>query len=142
MALATRPKPKTQHKKRKAQHHRHTPLYLKPYWPYLPMLVIVGVGVFVNNHWPTSLVNLDSGLATSVEPVTRIEAISGSQNSWALVIVVAMASIAAIIFIAQNWFRIHRTLNRGERFLVKHPLFDILLVAICVAGVVLTRTNF
>jgi uncharacterized protein YkwD len=52
MALATRPKPKVQHKKRNAQHHRQTRHYMKTYWPYLPMLLIVGVGLAINSTWP------------------------------------------------------------------------------------------
>lgn len=51
MALATRPKPKSYHKKRHAQHHRHSKRYVKTYWPYLPMLAIVGLGLFVNSLW-------------------------------------------------------------------------------------------
>ncbi len=51
MALATRPKPKLQHKKRQAKHHRQGRQYLKTYWPYLPMLVIVGLGLAINHAW-------------------------------------------------------------------------------------------
>jgi uncharacterized protein YkwD len=51
MALATRPKPKTHHKKRQALHHRHSKPYLKAYWPYLPMLCIVALGLAVNSVW-------------------------------------------------------------------------------------------
>jgi hypothetical protein len=141
MAIATRPKPKVQHKKRKAQHHRQTSSYLKPYWPYLPMLAIVGLGMFVNNHWPEDLRQLTNSLALSDQPVTRIEAITGNQNGWALLIIISMATIAAAIFIFQHWFRVKRLLNQGERFIVKHPWLDITLVLVCTAGVVLTRTN-
>lgn len=49
MALATRPKPSVHHKKRQGTHHRHSKPYLKTYWPYIPMLLIVGLGMFVNN---------------------------------------------------------------------------------------------
>jgi hypothetical protein len=49
MALATRPKPKAHHHKRQAHHHKRSKQYLKPYWPYLPMLVIVGLGLLVNS---------------------------------------------------------------------------------------------
>lgn len=52
MALATKPKKRAAyHKKRVAQHHRHSKLYLKPYLPYLPMLLIVGLGLFINSLW-------------------------------------------------------------------------------------------
>lgn len=52
MALATKPKPSgTIHKKRTGQHHRHSKHYVKTYWPYLPLLAIVGLGLLVNSVW-------------------------------------------------------------------------------------------
>jgi hypothetical protein len=136
MALATKPKPKTHQKKRQAQHHRQGKLYMKPYSPYLPMFAIIGLGILISNHWPASLVSLNSAGSG-----TRIEAMVGNQNTWALVFIIAMAGGAAAILIFQNWFRFQRTLNRGESYIVKHPWFDVLLVTVATAGVVLTRTN-
>lgn len=50
MAIATKPKPKgATHKKRVAAHHRQTKKYIKSYWPYLPMIAVVVVGLFVNS---------------------------------------------------------------------------------------------
>lgn len=49
MSLTPRPKQKIQHRKRQAMHHRRSRDYLKPYYPYLPMLMIVGLGIFVNS---------------------------------------------------------------------------------------------
>jgi uncharacterized protein YkwD len=55
MSLATRPKRTTAaHKKRSGKHHRHTDTYLKHYWPYIPMLLIVGLGLIVNTVWSHS----------------------------------------------------------------------------------------
>lgn len=52
MTLAAKPKRNSvHHKKRGGKHHRHSDHYLKTYWPYLPMLLIVGVGLLVNNLW-------------------------------------------------------------------------------------------
>lgn len=51
MALATPPKPKTHHKKRQAKHHRQSKHYMKAYFPYLPMLLIVGIGLAINSLW-------------------------------------------------------------------------------------------
>lgn len=52
MAIATRPKPRgATHKKRVAQHHRQDKHYLKAYWPYLPMLAIIGLGLVLNDLW-------------------------------------------------------------------------------------------
>jgi uncharacterized protein YkwD len=56
MALTTQKqrKPPAAHKRRVGQHHRQSKQYVKHYWPYLPMLLIVGLGLFVNSLWSTS----------------------------------------------------------------------------------------
>lgn len=53
MSLTSPPKrkPNTQQKKRIANHHRKGKSYQKPYWPYLPLLVIVLVAVAFNTLW-------------------------------------------------------------------------------------------
>lgn len=52
MTLVNKPRrTSTHHKKRGGQHHRHNEHYLKTYWPYLPMLLIVGMGLLVNSVW-------------------------------------------------------------------------------------------
>ncbi len=52
MTLVTRPKRNSKHhKKRGGTHHRHSDHYLKTYWPYLPMLLIVAMGLIVNSLW-------------------------------------------------------------------------------------------
>lgn len=135
MALATRPKPKVQHKKRRAQHHKRDHLYMKPYLPYLPMIGVIALGALLSKYWPAGLMEANPGAAT------RIEAMTSDQNTWALTFIIATAGIAAAIFVFQNWFRFHHLLNRGERFIVKHPWFDVLLVAICTLGFILTRST-
>lgn len=49
MSLTPRPKLKSYHKKRHAQHHSHSRGYLKTYWPYLPMLAIILGGIGFNS---------------------------------------------------------------------------------------------
>lgn len=142
MAVATRPKPKVHHKKRQAQHHRHSKQYLKPYWPYIPMLAIVGVGYFASRNWPESWAAANTGLGGLGPDATRVEVMVGSQDSIALLLVIIMSGMAAAIFIFRHWFRIQRILNKGERYMVKHPWFDVMLVLVCTIGVVLSRSYF
>jgi hypothetical protein len=136
MALATRPKPKVQHKKRSALHHRQSKLYMKTYWPYLPMLGIIGAGYLANQHWPSGLDTASFDIPASR---TRIETLTGTQNEWALSLIVLIAMAAFGVFLFQHWFRVHRMISRGEAFVVKHPWFDISLVAVFTVGILLTR---
>lgn len=52
MAIASKPKPKRKaahHHKRHGTHQKRNNHFMKAYWPYLPLLFIVGVGIFVNS---------------------------------------------------------------------------------------------
>jgi hypothetical protein len=51
MALVTAKKPAAYAKKRTAGHHNQGKHYLKAYWPYIPMLVSVVVGLMISNLW-------------------------------------------------------------------------------------------
>ncbi len=51
MAIASRPKRNVHHKRRTGKHHKHGKPYLKTYWPYIPMLLIVGAGFMINTLW-------------------------------------------------------------------------------------------
>lgn len=51
MALTTRPRPSIHSKKRQAGHHHQSKHYMKAYWPYLPMLMTIGIGLVVNSLW-------------------------------------------------------------------------------------------
>lgn len=55
MALATRKKPTgIHHRKRHGQHHRQSKPYLRAYHPYIPMLLVVGLGIVINSLWAHS----------------------------------------------------------------------------------------
>lgn len=51
MAVANRPKRNVHHKRRTGKHHKHDKHYAKTYWPYIPMLLIVGAGFIINSLW-------------------------------------------------------------------------------------------
>jgi uncharacterized protein YkwD len=54
MTLATRPKRPTHTKKMQGAHHRHSKDYLKTYWPYIPMLMTVVIGLAINSLWTSN----------------------------------------------------------------------------------------
>jgi hypothetical protein len=59
MALTAKPKKPAHHRKRQAGHHRRSKHYVKTYWPYLPMLVMlvtVSGGILINSFWSGSQV--------------------------------------------------------------------------------------
>lgn len=51
MALTAQRKPTTHHKKARGAHHNRGKNYLKTYSPYLPLLLVVIVGLAINSLW-------------------------------------------------------------------------------------------
>ena len=147
MALATRPKPTVHHKKRQARHHRHSKHYLKAYWPYIPVLMIVGGGAAINRLWSVgSASGLNAAVAvnpqlSSGQSAARIQVLAGSQASWIVAAVSVLAIAALVLFVVRDWYRLHRLINRGEAFIYKRPWLDFAAVFIFTAGFVLTSTN-
>lgn len=53
------------HKKRSGQHHKQNRHYLKSYWPYLPVLLVLGLGIVLNS-WMASAHRSVLGYATEM----------------------------------------------------------------------------
>jgi uncharacterized protein YkwD len=95
MALATRPKSTVHHRKRQARHHRQSKQYLKPYWPYLPMLLIVGLGLFINNAWSARMAVLGANSDfSSTALLTNTNADRANNHEAALTIDPALTAAA------------------------------------------------
>ena len=58
-------RPPVAHKQRRGQHHRQSHLYLKTYWPYLPIMVVMILGIAANN-WISQLHKNVLGYATDM----------------------------------------------------------------------------
>jgi uncharacterized protein YkwD len=87
MALATRAKPAPHQKKRQGGHHRHSKHYLKAYSPYIPMLLIVGVGFLISSAWSNSqhVLGASSDLSTvSLLKYTNIQRQKNSESALSL----------------------------------------------------------
>lgn len=54
MTLVAPPKPHPSHRVRTGQHQRRRKHFAKAYWPYLPLLLVVGLGLICNALWPAS----------------------------------------------------------------------------------------
>ncbi|MFZ1249307.1 MAG: CAP domain-containing protein [Candidatus Saccharimonadales bacterium] len=55
----------TPNRKRVARHHKQTRSYAQPYWPYLPIIAIITLGI-VCNSWLTNINRSVLGYATSM----------------------------------------------------------------------------
>lgn len=152
MALATKPKKTLATKKSRAQHHRQSKHYLKPYWPYLPMLAIAGLGTLANlslEHSPLlgaheayapEAGNTIAGIQAA-QPISRLAVLTGGQIAWLTTVVSLLTGIALVYFVLVHSYRVHRVLNRGEAFIAKHPYLDIAIMLVITGGYILTRDS-
>ena len=65
MAFATKTKPTVRRTKRVGSHHKQDKKYLKHYWPYLPIALVVGAGIFANSLWSHNSAVLGDSTALS-----------------------------------------------------------------------------
>lgn len=125
MALTTKPRPGANHKKIKADHHRHSKTYLKTYWPYIPIIGIVVLGFLINRCWH---INQSTGAKTAA-------------YTYYNVLETSIGGLALAIFLLRHAFAWHKVMVLGEEFATKHPFMDIALVGIATAGLLLTRNR-
>lgn len=76
----------------------------------------------------------------AARPVSRISSVSASQTLLPM-FVASLSSIALVVFVTRHSRFLHRSLIRGEGFALAHPLFDIALVVVITAGVVLSQAS-
>lgn len=140
MTLVSKAKSTSHSKKRRGEHHRQTKLYLKPYWPYLPITAIILGGIEASQHlFKPGLINLASSQA-SARPLTRIDSLFPTHSDKASLILLYLTILAVVLLGIIYWRRLRKLLVLGEVFVIEHPFFDIGLVFIAVGGIVLTRT--
>ena len=79
MSLTAKPKISSGTKKRQGAHHRHSKGYLKTYWPYLPMIAIILVGVLINASLSTPKAVL--GWQTSFNSTSLLQLTNADRSS-------------------------------------------------------------
>jgi hypothetical protein len=85
MVLVTKAKRPTSihHKRRVGQHHKQNQPYVKTYWPYLPMALIVGVGLLLSSFWGNVHKNV-LGYATDMSVQTLLQDTNGQRHDNSL----------------------------------------------------------
>jgi uncharacterized protein YkwD len=83
MVLVTKKQksPPLHHRKRQGHHHKRSGDYKKPYWPYLPLLSIIGFGFLLNILWiPLSQTVFSQSSVLSFATNTNIAALLAETN--------------------------------------------------------------
>lgn len=83
----------------------------------------------------------NSPKAVESQNISRIQLVSNKTAAPSSMMWVSLVAVLCVaIFITRHAFFWHRTLVKGEAFVIKHKLLDIALVAVSVLAVVVTRT--
>lgn len=77
----------------------------------------------------------------SQKRVSRIQLLTAGNASWSMFALSLIACGAFIIFILRHSLAWHKSIVRGERFMLHHPIFDIAAVSLATIGYVLTQTS-
>lgn len=72
--------------------------------------------------------------------VSRVQLLAASNVAWSQFAVSLLVSIALLAFLLRHSFAWHKVLAKGERFVVHHPLLDVVFALVIVAGVYLLQT--
>jgi hypothetical protein len=80
-------------------------------------------------------------LGASSQPVSRIQVLTGGAQTWSLFLVIVVTGAAGALFILRHGYKLHRWATKGEMFVTQHPYYDIAIVFIITAGLVLTRVS-
>lgn len=91
-----------------------------------------------NNNQPAPQ---EATQALTPQPVSRIDVLTQGNAQWAALTISALVTIGAIMLVYRHGKMWRRYLIEGEHFLIKHPLYDIAIVAAVVVCVLLTRTS-
>jgi uncharacterized protein YkwD len=107
-----------------------------------PSDAVANISFSVDNPNRSAVSGQVKGSQTELQSqkVSRIALLTDGRAAWSYVLVSALAGAAIAIFLIHNSLRIHRLLSRGEEFVVKHPWFDISVVFVATACLLLSRT--
>lgn len=79
-------------------------------------------------------------VAPASQNVARIQLLTAAAAPWTILALTILATIAVAIVFLRHSLVWHRSLIRGERFILKHKFLDVALVLVGVIGFVLTRS--
>ena len=126
MSLTPKTRPNAAHRQIHAAHHRKSKHYLKTYWPYIPVVMIIGLGVVLALNW-------HNAQPAKVQSLTAYSYYNILESSIGL--------MALALFLLRHAFAWHKVFIKSESFALKHPLFDIALVSLAVVGLLLSHHN-
>ncbi len=89
---------------------------------------------------PQPVTSLTSVVEQPTQQVARVQDLTNGRAPWALFAAGITSGSAVTGLLVTHGIRLRKLLRQGEKFFIKHPLFDLSLIGVAVLGVELTRT--
>jgi len=75
------------------------------------------------------------------QTVSRVQLLTAGNASWSMVATSLIIVMALLVFLMRHGLAWHRVIRRGERFILKHQLLDIIAITLATLGFILTRSS-
>lgn len=75
--------------------------------------------------------------ANETQSISRVQAITKGLMPWTPYVVGLITGAAIMLLLVRHGIQLKRLIHKGEKFAVKHPLFDATMVSLIILGVIL-----
>lgn len=123
--VKSRARPPAHHKKVSGDHHNKSRRYLKTYWPYIPLLLVLGSAFLANQYLPESLAAPQANSASVYN--SRAQSLLGSNNAYTLDLMYIAFGVLAFWFLVRHFKRFRSVVLNSEKYLARHYVMDIML---------------
>lgn len=72
--------------------------------------------------------------------ISRVQILTAGKASWSLFATSLIVSLAIVVFLVRHSLAWHRVIRKGERFILKHWVIDVVAIVLIILGFILTRT--
>jgi uncharacterized protein YkwD len=75
------------------------------------------------------------------QQISRIQLVAAGDSTTGILLVVVFGCSAFVFLLLRHGIAWHKTINKGEKFILRHPTLDVVAVTIIVTSVILTRVT-
>jgi uncharacterized protein YkwD len=91
-----------------------------------------------NSNGPVSVTAL---VEPKAHPISQVQLITAGDASWSGLAISLVVAVCLVLFLLRHAIAWHKVIRKGERFILKHPWLDTAIVAVIVAGLLLSRVS-
>lgn len=89
---------------------------------------------------PVPTAKVPAAAEAPTEKISRFQLVANQEAAWSVMVVLVILTVSFAIVLVKHGVAWHKLLIRGEKFVIKHPLLDLCIVAGITIAVVLSST--